>query len=68
MTKHCDSVTGRLAAFFVRNPDEELTYDLITQKFDCHEKTARDAVKKLIKRGALENLYVIRTRAKGQGK
>lgn len=52
--------------FFVRNPDEELTYAQMQEKFDLRERYAREIVKDLKDEGFLESLHVIRNKTKGR--
>lgn len=53
---------ARLRLFFETNPDEELTYADIQDKFSCSYQSAVKSVKKL---GELESVFVIRLKAKG---
>lgn len=55
----------RLRAFFLANPDEELSYDDIVVKFEATRHTAQMAVSRLNQTGLLESVHVIRLRAKG---
>lgn len=55
-----ESNTGRLRAFFEANPEEELTYQDIEDKFGMTPSAARQSVKQLRDRRELETLHVIR--------
>jgi hypothetical protein len=46
-----ETTLAKARAFFDRNPDEELTRDDITVKFDCSRKTASMVAKALIRDG-----------------
>lgn len=59
------SVVDRLRQFFAANPDEELTYSGIAEKFGCSLWRARHVVRELKESGHLESVHVIRPRAKG---
>lgn len=59
-----ESMTARIRRFFVENPDEEMTYELLAVKFDAPIYTVRDIVKHLREAG-VESLHVIRHRSKG---
>lgn len=59
------TVASDIADFFRSNPDEEMTLQTIVAKFGCNPHTASNAVAELVKRGTVENLRVIRLRAKG---
>lgn len=56
----------RIRQFFVDNPDEEMTYELLTAKFGAHHQTVRDAVRVLRDEGLLEALHVVRRVEKGR--
>lgn len=60
-----NSRAGRIRAFFVANPDEELTFDQIAVKFDCTIEQARFAVRDVAKTVDIESVHIIRMRAKG---
>lgn len=63
-----NSVQDRLSQFFADNPDEELSYDDITAKFNCSRGTAEQAVSRLKADRLLESVHVIRLRTKGMSK
>lgn len=63
--KRVDSRMGRMRLFFETNPDEELTYEQMTIKFDCTLAQARFTVKELVKAQLVESVHVIRNPAKG---
>lgn len=60
-----ESLTARIRRFFVENPDEEMTYELLAAKYDAPIYTVRDIVKHLREAGIVESLHVIRNRSKG---
>lgn len=59
-TNKPESKVGRIRAYFDANPDDELTYKDIAQKFSITEVEARSAVKLLRERRQLETVHVIR--------
>lgn len=59
---------SRLTTFFADNPDEELTYAILVQKFDIGMEHARAVVQSLCVDGTLESVHVIRARTKGIAK
>ncbi len=65
MTKRNEGIRARVEAFFLANPDEELTFAQLFVKFDANEYTARQIVEQLCRSGQLESVHVIRLRAKG---
>ncbi|WP_428414413.1 hypothetical protein [Methylibium sp.] len=60
------SLAARIRKFFLDNPDEEMTYELLTAKFGAHHQTVRDAVRVLRDEGLLEALHVVRRVEKGR--
>lgn len=60
------SLAARIRQFFVDNPDEEMTYELLTAKFSVHHQSVRDAVRALRDEGLLETLHVVRRVEKGR--
>ena len=64
-TPSTDSVYARLAAFFVDQPDEELSIADIPVKFGCSSWTAHDAVRRLCAERKLESVRIVRCRTKG---
>ena len=60
-----DSFEAKLRTFFDDNQDEELTPDLLREKFGVSQLKAREIVGKLCRSGVLESVTVIRVRAKG---
>jgi DNA-binding Lrp family transcriptional regulator len=63
--KQPDTLTGRIRRFFTDNQDEEMTYELLAEKFDAPIMTVRSIVKELRKEGVVESLHVIRHPSKG---
>jgi len=61
-----DSRSRQIAAFFERNPSEELTYDDIAIKFNCTLRQAHMAVSYLRQRGEVESTLVIRLTSEPQ--
>jgi hypothetical protein len=66
--KHGDGVKARMAAFFRRNPDEELTFEQAILKFEANNNTMRQGVQELVREGLLESVHVVRLRSRGVAK
>jgi hypothetical protein len=64
-TYRADSLRGRVAKFFLDNPDEELTYDLGCIKFSCSRSSLEHVVFVLREERIIETVHVIRNRSKG---
>lgn len=62
------SVRAWLIKFYTDNPQEELSFVDIVEKYGCSLWTARQAVYELQRDGVLESVHVVRTRIKGMGK
>lgn len=60
-----ESLTGRMRRFFLDNRDEEMTYEMLSVKFECSVVEARTVVKTLREAGVVESLHVIRHPSKG---
>lgn len=58
--KSRETVSARIREFYEANPDEELTYADVTEKFSCTYAQAYHAVKHLSRRAEVETVYVIR--------
>lgn len=63
--KQEDTLTGRMRRFFVDNPDEEMTFELLAVKFDAPVDAVRSVVRVLREAGVVESLHVIRHPSKG---
>lgn len=57
--KHCDSMTGRLRAWFSANPVEMLTYDDIAARFAVTREQAVEAVTRLVTEGTLQRAVCV---------
>lgn len=68
MTKREEGLESRLRRFFTENPDEELTFALITVKFDVSIMHAREVVARMVAAEELESVHLVRARAKGIAK
>jgi hypothetical protein len=64
---HRDSLAMRLLGFYTINPDEELTFDDIAEKFGVRSNAVSEAVARLRERGLLEYVRVIRLTPKAKG-
>lgn len=53
----------RVRRFYADNPDEELTWPELREKFGCSRHTARWVVRALIEDGFLESERLVRRRA-----
>lgn len=56
---------ARVRRYFIDNPREELTHQIILTKFDCNERAARFVVMTLREEGLIESVRVIRNRQAG---
>lgn len=61
-----ESTRRKVREFFVNNPDEELTYALLMDKFDLTRSYAAEIVKILKDEGLIECVFVIRNRNHGR--
>ena len=59
------SIASQLRNYFERNPDEELTFAVVSIKLGCSKRRAVKAVYELVSLGMLESTHVIRRREKG---
>ncbi len=66
MTTFNYGVAAEILKFFERNPEEELTYELLRQKFGITERSAHAAISRLVSENRLESIHVIRLPAKGK--
>lgn len=59
------TITGRVAEFFERNPDEVLTWEDVGVKFDLSETQVRDVLKYLrkVKRLTVETVRIVKRAA-----
>jgi hypothetical protein len=62
-----DGLIYRVRAYFEANPDEELTYADIREKFSAGTRNAENSVAKLVRAGVVESVHVIRMRAEAKG-
>lgn len=53
-----------IAAFFLDNPEEELTYEQVQIKFSVPRSTAKAALRDLYAEGLLESVRVIRLKTR----
>jgi biotin operon repressor len=60
-----DALVARLTEFYTDNPDEELTYALIREKFGMSRGVVEKAIATLRRVGFLESVHVIRRVEKG---
>lgn len=61
----CKSLCCKIAGFFDENPDEELTFQGLSDKFNAPVKTVRNVVAELVQSGKVESVHVIRLPSKG---
>lgn len=64
--RRAGSVASRLLAFFVANPDEELTEVMAQTKFSASDAMVKLAIRELSREGVLERVTVVRLPAKGR--
>ncbi len=55
-----------LRAFFIDNPDEELTLDDVAEKFDVSRTSAATTINRLNRAGTLEYAHVVRLPERGR--
>ncbi len=56
------SLKGRVRRFYFDNPTEELTHNMLRQKFGISKWTAVWVLRELVEEGLLESVHVIRLR------
>lgn len=66
MRYNATGLPARLLAFFMANPDEELSFADICAKFDVGISNARYAVDALGRDGHVESVHVVRLNGKGR--
>ena len=62
------SIYAKVKRYFDDNPEEELTYQILMDKFNITRRVAFKVVYQLADDGLLEHVHVIRLRAKGIAK
>jgi len=64
-TRLAGSSTSKVEAFFLENPEEELSLADIMNKLGVNRKALEFALKRLKDEGLIESVHVVRLRSKG---
>ena len=59
---------ARVLAFLEANPDEELTIEQVATKFSATHWTVRNALRRLMLSGKIEDVRVVRLPSKGRAR
>ena len=61
-----NTMTNQIRCFLTENPDVEMTFHEIRQRFGIDKPRANDIVRNLTKEGVIESVHLVRVRPKGR--